>query len=153
MKSWTCPNCGKVLRNHRGIGGHSRRCALTVDVLFWSKVDQSAGPEACWPWQARTLNRSYHKYGRFAKSGPMAYAHRVAWTFGRGPIPDGMHVLHKCDVPQCCNPKHLWLGTRDDNMADAAKKGRMYRGGNRPPHVAFPDRFTGDPQSVGGKHD
>jgi hypothetical protein len=51
-------------------------------------------------------------------------AHRAAWEAYRGPIPDGMHVLHKCDVPACINPDHLWLGTNVDNMADKMAKGR-----------------------------
>ena len=139
-----CPKCRRAIHCNPGsFRTHLRYCGAK-ETLFWAKVDKSGGANSCWLWTARTLNRSYHKYGRFDKSGPMAYAHRVAWILSSGPIPDGMHVLHKCDVPQCCNPKHLWLGTHDDNMADAARKRRMYRGGNRPPHIAFPDRFTGD---------
>ncbi len=61
-------------------------------------------------------------------------AHRVAWREYRGPIPDGMYVLHKCDVRCCINPDHLWLGTHNDNMADMARKGRCpsYRGEKHP---------------------
>jgi DNA invertase Pin-like site-specific DNA recombinase len=33
--------------------------------------------------------------------------------------------MHICDRPGCINPKHLKIGTQKDNMADAAKKGRM----------------------------
>jgi len=49
------------------------------------------------------------------------------WEQERGPIPTGMHVLHKCDVPACVNPDHLFLGTHADNMHDMAVKGRAAR--------------------------
>jgi hypothetical protein len=62
----------------------------------------------------------------------MLYAHRVAYELKFGPIPDGMHVLHKCDVPLCVNPDHLFLGTNDDNHADCVTKNRQSKGEHRP---------------------
>ena len=56
--------------------------------------------------------------------GKVWKAHRLAWVGAHGPIPEGMHVLHKCDVRSCVNPDHLWLGTNDDNVADKLAKGR-----------------------------
>lgn len=53
-----------------------------------------------------------------------ARAHRVAYELYCGPIPAGHEVCHKCDVPACINPKHLFLGTRQDNVADRQAKGR-----------------------------
>ncbi|NDG33300.1 hypothetical protein EB118_24940 [bacterium] len=35
-----------------------------------------------------------------------------------------LHVLHTCDNPKCCNPKHLFTGTNADNVADRTAKGR-----------------------------
>ena len=55
-------------------------------------------------------------YGRESRrtNGYQRFAHRAAWEDARGPIPDGMHVLHKCDNPGCVNLDHLWLGTHGE---------------------------------------
>jgi hypothetical protein len=53
------------------------------------------------------------------------YAHRLSWEFTFGPVPDGQEVLHRCDVPLCVNPAHLFLGSQQDNLTDARTKGRL----------------------------
>lgn len=75
----------------------------------------------CWLWLAACNRRGYGVFG--TKDGPKL-AHRVAWETWRGAIPIGLQVCHKCDVPTCINPGHLFLGTHDDNMADKMRKGR-----------------------------
>lgn len=54
-----------------------------------------------------------------------AGAHRVSWRLAHGEIPDELHVCHHCDNKRCVRPDHLFLGTRSDNLSDAAVKGRL----------------------------
>ena len=76
----------------------------------------------CWLWLGM---QQYGKlYGIFCWKNKNIKAHRASWEIYRGPIPDGIHVLHKCDVPSCVNPDHLFLGTQRDNVEDCHRKGR-----------------------------
>jgi len=59
-------------------------------------------------------------------------AHRVSFEEFNGPIPEGMAVLHKCDVHSCVNPNHLYIGTSQDNANDRVKRGK-----GRDPRVEF----------------
>lgn len=80
----------------------------------------------CWIWMGGVAKRG-HPYGHFwcRKTKQRGSAHRASWEIYRGEIPVGIHVLHKCDVPQCVNPDHLFLGTHSENILDCSRKGRM----------------------------
>lgn len=99
---------------------------------FWSKVDRSGGPSACWPWTSAFKGQGYREgraYGGFSLYGKYVSAHRLAYELSIAPIPDDLHVMHLCDEPSCCNPLHMSLGTAADNLGDMALKGRGTAGG------------------------
>lgn len=109
----------RFIRPHQG--KFRKKSQPTPEERFWSKVDTSGGPDACWTWVAFTNPKGY---GLFGWAGKNRLAHRVAWELTKGPIPPGMNVLHHCDNPPCCNSSHHFLGTLADNNVDMTKKGR-----------------------------
>lgn len=93
----------------------------TLEERFWAKVDNRNG-EGCWTWNGDSYPKGY---GRLKIDGKGKRAHRISYELFCGPIPDGLHVLHKCDNPACVRPDHLWVGTNKDNIRDKVKKGRQ----------------------------
>jgi hypothetical protein len=63
-------------------------------------------------------------YGCIQHLGRNYYVHRLSWVLRHGEIPEGLNVLHRCDVPACLRRSHLFLGTQADNVADMHTKGR-----------------------------
>ena len=102
---------------------------------FWQKVQKCEhGQECdrcCWPWLGAVGSLGYGRTRSTVILGrEETYAHRVAYTLATGTVAQHS-VCHSCDNPRCCNPKHLWHGTHQQNMADCARKGRAARN-NRP---------------------
>ena len=95
---------------------------ISADQRFWSKVDKNPGhgPQGnCWIW---TGSINWAGYGIVQRNRKRILTHRYA--LGNPP----QKVLHKCDFPPCCRPRHLFLGTQGDNNRDMYSKGRG-RGG------------------------
>lgn len=86
--------------------------------------------DACWLWTGG-LNRGGYGQLRVGTFG-MIQAHQIAYLLKHGDIPAGMVVMHTCDVPRCCNPDHLVLGTHRQNIIDCLTKGRGNRRGAGP---------------------
>lgn len=75
----------------------------------------------CWLWQAGKFDSGY---GQMHYEGKNQLAHRASYQMYKGPIPEGLVVMHSCDVRLCVNPNHLSVGTQKDNIQDCRDKGR-----------------------------
>jgi hypothetical protein len=107
-------------RNHRA-GCSCAPCNPESPLdRFWRRV--SVGDD-CWLWTGDKNLKGYgiHYWGQRNRM----LAHRFSYELAKGPIPEGLLVCHSCDVPNCVNPDHLWVGTTQDNARDAAAKGKM----------------------------
>lgn len=104
--------------------------ATDPKVTLALKIDKG-GPDDCWEWAGYRDKAGYGRMQLAALPG-ISKAHRAAWVLEHGPIAPGACVLHRCDNPPCCNPKHLWLGTKADNNVDCARKGRNRYSPNLP---------------------
>lgn len=124
-----CLKCGKPFKTTQSRPGkycsakcgHDDKKEKPLSQRLWSKIDVKSEDE-CWPWKG-TLNKQGYGAIGFKDRKPKG-AHRVTYQITKGDIPEGMVVMHTCDNPQCCNPKHLKLGTYSDNSEDMVSKGR-----------------------------
>lgn len=99
-----------------------RKCYKTPQLSFEARTmwEPNSG---CLLWLGCT---NHAGYGCINNGKKMVRAHRFAWEQDNGPIPDGICVLHRCDIRSCCNSKHLFLGTQLDNIDDMCAKSRQY---------------------------
>lgn len=105
-----------------------RHKMLIADRL-WPKIARQA-PNDCWLWQGKINAYGYGVLTGHDRGGSQKtlFAHRLAFELPNGITPNELCVLHRCDVRACCNPAHLFLGTRRENAEDRDHKGRTRRG-------------------------
>lgn len=99
---------------------------LTQELVgrFLSKINNTGNVDDCWEWQEHTVVG----YGQFSIGETGYISTRIAYAIHYQKDPLELCVLHKCDNPKCCNPHHLFLGTKAENMKDMADKGRSNKG-------------------------
>lgn len=92
---------------------------------FWSKV-KVGSTRHCWPWTDEVNNKGYGRFsywtGRHERCRKLA--HRFAYELHTGVELGEQALMHTCDNPPCCNPKHLKPGSQLDNIADMHAKRR-----------------------------
>lgn len=103
--------------------------ALEVADKLNARFDENyviVSESGCWIWTGWQVGKRYGKFWSKlpGQDGKHVLAHRYSYARFVGEIPHGASVCHKCDVPLCVNPDHLWLGSHHDNMADMVAKGR-----------------------------
>jgi hypothetical protein len=143
-----CEECGKSFRFkaypsrlQQGFGRYcSRDCYHKARTIpFIDRFLSFVGPKdenGCILWTGHKNANGYgqisEKIGEKPDEWRFLLAHRVAYETAKGPIPEGLELLHSCDTPACINVEHLRPGTHAENMADSSLKGRMSRGSRNP---------------------
>lgn len=120
---------------------------LPIKDRLWLYIEPEPN-SGCWLWTGTIVN-GYGTLTLNRKTGQKA--HRTSYEAYKGEIPEGMHVLHKCDVRCCINPDHLFLGTNADNVADKVAKGRqavMQRTRYSPDEVRAVREATGSQREI-----
>lgn len=100
----------------------------TKEDKFWSNINVDLEhPENCWEWKSKS---GTNEYAGSRWNNKSIGCHRKAYELWfRTSIPSDMFACHSCDNPPCCNPYHIFIGTRQDNVDDRERKGR-----NKMPH-------------------
>lgn len=99
----------------------------SLELRIEKKIDRVT-ESGCWIFTGAVNHFGYGMVGLGGRKDGIDRVHRIMYRKHFGAIPDGMYVCHRCDVPSCCNPSHLFLGTSKDNNRDMELKKR-----NSPP--------------------
>lgn len=123
----TCKNCNTQFRKVKSKETKycSRACYETKRPAKsvkdkWSSKVKFGSQDECWLWLASKNKKGYGTLGE-------GLAHRISYELHYGSFDYSLSVCHSCDNPSCVNPKHLWLGTSNENMQDMVKKKRADR--------------------------
>lgn len=130
--SRNCPNCQKEFSVHPSNMRNGKPCCSTScarrygwasnrTARFLARILVLPGPNACWIW---TGNITGQGYGALLINNKQILAHRFSYEHFREPIPKGMLGCHKCNIPLCVSPHHVYVGDGKSNMRDMLVSGR-----------------------------
>lgn len=115
IKSNKKPFCNRTCYN-------KYRLSIPPYERFWKYVEKT---DSCWVWKGCTWDSGY---GTLQINKRPHLVHRFSYILHFGEIPNNLFVCHTCDIPNCVNPKHLFLGTTQDNTKDKVRKNRQAKG-------------------------
>lgn len=134
---WNCLcGCGKkkdISMDHLSTG-HTKSCGCSHYERIKKPADYNELRErleektmpipesGCLIWMGCETGKGYSQI-RF--NGKLQFVHRLSYSLAFGEITNNLCVLHRCDTPSCINPRHLFLGTKKDNIRDCISKGRQ----------------------------
>jgi hypothetical protein len=121
----------------------TKRLSVSLIPAFRDRLSRFTvrDPSGCLLWTGAINSGGY---GTASFKYDTVRMHRAAWIVANGvDVPKGMLVCHVCDVRNCVEPSHLFIGTRLDNLRDAQRKGRV-----PPPRAAYPVRALRGPLPI-----
>ena len=139
------------MTKYRGI--HPPRNGSLADKLAWFSIPEPNSGCLLWFGAVTSEGVKGGDHGIARWKGRHEKAHRLAWLASNGPIPEGMNVLHRCDVPACVNPAHLYLGTLKQNTADMlARNRRAPKLGSNSPSAKLTEAQVREIRAATGTH-
>jgi hypothetical protein len=92
---------------------------INTEDRFLNKINKT---DSCWLWTGALNSKGY---GSIRIDGKSVGTHVYSYKLYKGEVSEGLLVCHTCDIPNCVNPEHLWLGNSKDNAVDMVNKGRV----------------------------
>lgn len=100
---------------------------VNIRARFWAAVNKT---ERCWLYTGAIDTEGYGRfsYGPMGPGRKQFQAHRYSWLLAGGELPKWPKMLcHTCDVRNCVNPEHIYIGDHDTNTKDRLDRQRDKR--------------------------